>query len=344
MMKKGILLLICSLLTAAFCLAVFLFASNAWRPGRESGAQRLVFSVKPGDSLKDIAGGLERRGLISSSAFFRAYVFLKGFGNSLQAGCYELSASMSMSDILSKFTLGDTVKVRVTIPEGFNLSQVESVLDAELNGPGHCGDDCGKKIVLSDLLARDYEERFGFLRGAPGGATLEGFLFPDTYRFDAGDGREDAVSEMLKNFERKVTPGLVEEMQKRDKSVYEIVTMASIIEKEVGSADKGRVSGILWNRLRLNMPLQADATLAYITGKRSTKFYISETKIDSPYNTYLYRGLPKGPICNPGIESIVAAVYPEKNNYLFYLSTPRGQTVYSRTFQEHIVAKNRYLK
>jgi UPF0755 protein len=121
--------------------------------------------------------------------------------------------------------------------------------------------------------------------------------------------------------------------------------MASLLEKEVKSLeDKKIVSGILWKRLENNMPLQVDATISFITGKKDANISIEETKIDSPYNTYKYRGLPLGPICNPGLESIIAAIYPETSNYWFYLSTPEGKTIFSKTLDEHNIAKQKYLK
>ena len=121
--------------------------------------------------------------------------------------------------------------------------------------------------------------------------------------------------------------------------------MASIIEKEVITLeDKKLVSGILWKRIRIGMPLQSCATIAYITGKNSTKISAEETQIESPYNTYKYAGLPVGPICNPSLDSIIAAIEPEDSNYLYHLSTPEGETIFSRTFEEHNIAKAKYLK
>ena len=131
----------------------------------------------------------------------------------------------------------------------------------------------------------------------------------------------------------------------QEKTIFEIITMASLLEKEVKAfEDKKLVSGILWKRLENKMPLQVDATITYITGKKSSKVSLDETKIDSPYNTYKYKGLPPGPISNPGLESIVAAIYPKKLDYLYYLSTPEGETIFSKTFEEHKRAKEQYFK
>lgn len=138
---------------------------------------------------------------------------------------------------------------------------------------------------------------------------------------------------------------LRKEIEKQGKTIFEIITMASLLEKEVRTMeDKKMVSAVLWKRLEASMPLQVDATIIYITGKKTTKVSISETKIDSSYNTYRYKGLPIGPICNPGLDSIKAAIYPESSEYWYYLSTPEGETVFSETFKEHNIAKAKYLR
>jgi len=165
---------------------------------------------------------------------------------------------------------------------------------------------------------------------------LEGYLFPDTYWIRRGASLEEIVEKMKTNFQEK-TKGL--------EITPEIVIMASLIEKEVKTKeDKELVSGILWKRLEDKMPLQVDATITYITGKRTTKISKEETQIDSPYNTYKYLGLPIGPICNPGLESIMAALYPKDSEFWYYLSSPEGKTYFSKTLEEHNIKKAKYLK
>ena len=150
---------------------------------------------------------------------------------------------------------------------------------------------------------------------------------------------------MQDNFDKKITPELREEIQQQGKTIFEIVTMASLIEKEVREKEeKEIVSGILWKRLENKIPLQVDATITYITGKKTTKISKEETQIDSPYNTYKYLGLPPGPICNPGIDSIEAAIYPKSSEYWYYLSTAEGKVIFSKTLEEHNLAKAKYLK
>jgi UPF0755 protein len=310
-----------------------------------SAGGSVVFNVARGDSLKNITHELKKQGLITNELLFRIYVFVKGVSGSLQAGDYSLNAAMSFSDIVGKLRSGDTIKIGATIFEGFDIDQVEATLNARFNDPKICGGNCGKKIVLSYFKTKDFKNRFSFLKDAPDDASLEGYLFPDTYKFTSVDDHDSVAREMLKTFEANLSTDILEEIKRQGKTVYEVVTMASLVEKEVrGASDKRMVAGIMMNRLAGGMPLQIDATLAYITDKRTTRFSIDDTKIDSPYNTYVYRGLPKGPICNPGLESILAVVYPKKSDYYFYLSASDGHTVFSKNFQAHLVAKRNYLK
>jgi UPF0755 protein len=183
------------------------------------------------------------------------------------------------------------------------------------------------------------------LKDKPKSLNLEGYIFPDSYKIRKEETIEDIINKTLQNFDKKVTPELRQEIEKQNKTIFEIITMASLLEKEVKTLeDKKIVSGILWKRLENNMPLQVDATISFITGKKDANISIEETKIDSPYNTYKYKGLPLGPISNPGLESIIAAIYPESSDYWYYLSTPEGETVFSKTLEEHNIAKAKYLK
>ena len=169
-------------------------------------------------------------------------------------------------------------------------------------------------------------------------------MFPQTYFFDPQMDRFKVAELFLKNFGENLSQDLRDEIQSQGKSIFKIAIMASLLEKEAkAKEEKELVSGILWKRLEIKMPLQVDATIVYITGKRTTRISIAETKIDSPYNTYKYLGLPLGPISNPGLESILAAVYPKDKGNWYYLSTPEGQIIFSKTLEEHNIAKAKYL-
>jgi len=318
-MKKGLILIILFIILF-FVIGVF-FWQGVYLSRSElallrglsktpASPEEKLFLVEKGENLFQIAENLEKEDLIKNRFFFDFYVLIKGGQDKLRAGEYFLSPSMNITEIARKIISGEIAKIIVTIPEGFTLKQIEKLLGLKLPG-------------------RD----------------LEGFLFPDTYQFQLTVTGEEVVKKMRDNFEKKLTQDLREEIEKQGKTVQEIVIMASLIEKEVKTKkDKRLVSGILWKRLKNNIPLQVDATINYITGKKTIKVSIEETKIDSPYNTYKYLGLPLGPICNPGLESILAAVDPEDSDYWYYLSIPEGETIFSKTLEEHNIAKAKYLK
>ena len=228
---------------------------------------------------------------------------------------------------------GDVVKDSIVILEGWDIKDISAYMQSK----GICSQD-----EFIALTQQDYSNDFDFLQDKPKDAGLEGYLFPDTYQITKGESCSDIITAMLSNFDQKLTPAMRTEIKAQKKSVFDIVTMASMIEKEVRTeSDKKIVSGILWKRISIGMALQLDSTINYITDGNSPSVSIKSTKINSPYNTYMYPGLPKGPISNPGIGSITAAIYPTKTNYLYWLSD--GTTHFSATLEEHNAAKALYL-
>lgn len=328
-MKKQILIIIAGSIFLLFII------TDIYLPKNALSEKQVVFTIEKGEGSREIALNLQDQGLVRWSSDFRIYVATKGISSQLQAGSYLLSYSMNVPEIVDKFVSGDVLSVTLVAPEGYSIKDIEAGLLESGN----------KEYDISRLKASDFSSRFGFLKSAPKEALLEGFLFPDTYQFSYEAEEEDVAKAMLENFDKKLSLSLRQAVEKQKKSIFDIVTMASLIEKEVRTKeDKAIVSGILWKRLSVNMPLQVDATILYLTEKDSSKVSTEETKIDSPYNTYKYAGLPIGPICNPGIESIEAAVYPKASAYWYYLSTPEGKTIFSRTLDEHNIAKYKYLK
>jgi UPF0755 protein len=182
------------------------------------------------------------------------------------------------------------------------------------------------------------------LSGISDDASLEGFLFPDSYEYNKDTVTiKHVIESMLDNFNSKLSSKMQESIKDQNKTLFEIITMASILEKEVRTANDMKVAaGLLWKRIESGMPLQVDATTIYFLGHNHLKS--SDLKVDSPYNTYTNKGLPKGPISNPGLKAINATIYPEDSPYWFYLSKPTGETVFSKTFEEHRRAINLYLR
>ncbi len=199
---------------------------------------------------------------------------------------------------------------------------------------------------------KDFSVKFSFLKDKPFYRGLEGYLFPDTYRIYASSTVSEVVEKMLENFDSKLTPKMRADINAQGKTIFEIVTLASLIEKEApidyqtnNNYDAKIIAGIFLNRLAIGQGLQTDATLSYIFDDNKPAHSGAELEVDSPYNTYKYRGLPPGPICNPGILAIEAAIYPANTDYYYFL-TPKGKNIviYARTYEEHLKNKYKYLK
>jgi UPF0755 protein len=245
------------------------------------------------------------------------------------------------------FVRGETLPtdVSVTFPEGFTLAQIAARLEAK----GIVGAAAFTAAAQADRFRGEFDE----LQNTPRGASLEGYLFPDTYRLKRGTLPEDLIRRMLHRFADQYT-----EARSRaagDKgggpvppaalSTHVVVTMASIIEREVTSAEDRRlVSGILWKRLGSWIGLDADATIRYVLGNWDRPLTVQDLRVDSPYNTRRHRGLPPGPIGSPGLDSLAAALAPTASDFFYYLSAPSGETIFSATLDEHNAAKAKYLR
>ncbi len=340
-MKKVFLILI------SFCIigaGLFLW-QKVYLPNDPQVIEKQLFFIEKGEGIEQISLNLKNQGLIKNQYLFKFYTFIKGFSGELQRGIYSLSPSMSISEIANKIRTGAVFTKRITIPEGFTIRQIDERFSEVFN----------REINLSQFLISDFKDEFEFLKDAPPNRHLEGFLFPDTYQFCYLVSEEDIVRTILRNFDRRLTSEMRETITKQEKLIFEIIVMASLIEREVQTLeDRKLVSGLFWRRIEINMLLQVDATIAYVLQKRELipedgwtfqemRREIGRAReIDSPYNTYKHLGLPVGPISNPGTESILAAINPEDSQYLFFLSTPDGETIFSRTLREHNAAKRKY--
>lgn len=282
--------------------------------------------IEKGDSIKTIAKKLEDAQVIRGAFYFETYVWLKNKRN-LQAGEYIFRPSMTIVEIAESLSGGKINRndVKITIPEGFSVKQI----DERLTQAG--------LIKAGDLINFDAKKIQNSLS--------EGYLFPDTYIFSKKATIEEIVQKMNDNFNKKITEEMFSEINRQGKSLFDIITMASIIQQEAVSAEEmPKIAGVFYNRLEISMALQSDATINYITGKGRRQPLLEDTKIDSPYNTYKYRGLPPGPVCNPGLDAIMAAIYPEKIDYLYFLHPADAATVFSKTLEEHNANKAKWLR
>ncbi|MEK7086025.1 MAG: endolytic transglycosylase MltG [Patescibacteria group bacterium] len=312
------------------------YNSNVYSPVDPDDNTSISFQIKKGQTIKEIAKNLKEKNLIKSPSAFYWYAKFNNLGQDVIAGRFILNKTMNTPKILKAISDPAQAEFIITIQEGLAIKDVDQKLvDLDLinNGEFIQAVKNFNKWELYPFLDKTILEKLDL--------PLEGYIYPDTYFLDPENFKpEDLIYLTLDNFEKKFS-----ELQKQLKkhTVHQIITMASIIENEVrGMTDRKLVSGILWKRLESDWPLGADATLLYITDDR--KIDSKDLKIDSLYNTRKNKGLPPGPIGNPSIESIEAAMYPTENDYWFYLTTlDTGEVIYSKTNEEHNVNRAKYL-
>lgn len=305
----------------------------------DAGSQaRVTLSVPSGASLSEVASDLAGKGLIRSPLAFSTHARWNGQDRLIRAGTYVLLPSMSATDILHVLTGGEAGEVSLTIPEGFTVADIDRLMAAR--GFTATG------AILACAKECDFSE-FAFLpaSGGPGG-RVEGYLYPDTYFVGGEAGNPRALlGRLLSTFEAKVVGGLAAEIAASGKPLHEIVTMASLIEKEAANdGERGPIAGILWKRLDEGIILGVDAAVRYAVGKRTEPLTRADLAVDSPYNIRARAGLPPGPIANPGLASIRAALAPEETPYYYYLHGSDGQIRYARTNDEHNANKAKYLR
>jgi len=338
-------LLVSLLVALAFGGFVFL---QGGRPVSRAAEDKL-FVVSKGQGARDIAGALYGAKLIRSKSYFLFVVWRRGDQGTFKAGSFELSPSMSAEEIEKALSDGKPIsnEREVTILEGWTLDDIADYLAKQ--GVASKEDffaEAGESAKFSEPGALpDWAASYPALAGKPPTASLEGYLFPDTYRIYADGGAKALVRRMLANFEDKYTPAMRKETADQGKTVRQIVIMASVIEREVrGDEDRALVSDIFWKRVAAGRGLEADSTVNYLTGHSTPSVSYLDTKIDSPWNTYKYKGLPPGPIGNPSLSAILAALHPKANPYWYFLTDKDGNVHYARTLDEQIANKAKYLR
>lgn len=301
-------------------LVTILFFTAIYFPLVENSTIQKIINIPSGTNAKEIVHILEKNEIIRKNNYlFIILIKLSKLEDKLKFGEYNLSPSLNMLQILNKLARGEIVVYKITIPEGYTSIQIAELLDK-------------KEIV----------EKESFLKLVKyGEKSWEGYLFPDTYEVPKKYGAENMFKLMLSNFEQvAVDNKLINKAEQTGFTMDEIITLASIIEKEAKFAEEKRqISSVFHNRLKIGMKLQSCATIQYILGKPKEILEESDLEIESPYNTYLYKGLPPGPICNPGIDSIIAALEPANEDYLFFVLGDNGRHIFSKTYEEHLKNK-----
>lgn len=282
-----------------------------------------IYSIEENSSLSEVAFKAKKGDLIRSPLFFKILVTLFSGNEGVISGDYVLNKKENLFEIVKRFKSGDyrLTAVRITVPEGFSVYEIDELLSKN-----------------DDLRNFNKQEFLAIAK------NKEGYLYPDTYFFLPNVKAKQIIETMEENFAKKIIP-IQKDIKKFGKTMKEILTMASIIEKEVPKTeDRKIVAGILWKRIKIGMPLQVDAVFPYITQRKNKTITREDLKIDSPYNTYLNKGLPPGPIANPSLDAITTAINPKESKYFFYISDKNGITHFAKTLEEHNNNVNRYLR
>jgi UPF0755 protein len=291
----------------------------------------ITFEIHPGMTLKQVSLELSKQGLIRSPKIFQAIAYIQHKEKKVMVGEFSLSPSMLPTDIILQITSGNTILYPVTIPEGYRITEIASLL--------HTLGLAERKVFMRQTQDKNLIRSLKIPTD-----TLEGYLFPETYYFSKFTPETKIIQKMVETFrEHTLTPSLLKKAKKSTLSWHQIITMASLIEKEAGlDSERKIISSVFHNRLRKNMRLQTDPTVIYAIENFDGNIRKRDLKIDSPYNTYRYKGLPPGPIASPGIKSIEAAISPIKSDHIYFVSRKDGSHHFSRTLIEHNRAVRKY--
>ena len=282
--------------------------------------------VPKGASFSGAADSMHAAGLVGSTFLFKLYARAKQTDRNIKPGTYLIKRGTPWSEILDALHGGHGLVNTITIPEGFTIAQIVPLVAQALSVP-------------ADSVAAATRDTALIHRLAIPTATLEGYLFPDTYAFPDGTKPRDAIGEMVKRFEREWKPAWNARLDSIGMKRHEIVTLASIVEREAKvAAERPVIAKVYLNRLAEKMLLQADPTVQYARGKHATRLLLKDLEVDSPYNTYKYPGLPPGPIASPGGASLLASLYPADVDFRYFVAAPDGHHEFRRTLEEHQAA------
>ncbi len=310
-------------LVIKICCIVFIFAAPfvLWTVFNARSTTGISFEVTEKSTLVSLLSRLEEQGIVRSPLLVRGLVAIFGNSNLIKQGEYTSSEPLSDFDLARMLAYGKTSAnyVKVTIPEGLTVLEIASILHSKI-----------PNFNTPQFIAK--------------ALPYEGFLFPDTYYFLPSTKADTVISVMRSTFTKKLEP-YEAEIARSGRTLKDIVIMASLLEEEARTTESRKmISGILWERLDIGMPLQVDAVFPYIIGKNTYEVSLTDLAFDSPYNTYKYKGLPRGPITNPSLDSMLAALRPTASSYLYYLSNLSGKMYYAVTFDQHVENKRLYLR
>jgi UPF0755 protein len=290
-----------------------------------------IIKIDEGDNLNIISRKLKEARIIQDRLGFKLMVVVFKKSTCLSYGWYKFKIYEDPRKVLKSLIKGRRLTVKVAIPEGLKINETINAFrwhrDTDIN------------TAKLDSLTKDtnFIKKLGINE-----ATLEGYLFPDTYIFYKGEKPENVIRKMVSNLFAIIKPSQKFRIKSMEFSAHEIITIASMIEREAMiDREKPIIASVIYNRLKKNIPLQIDATVLYALGMHKTRVLYKDLRVKSPYNTYRNRGLPPGPIASPGFQSIISALHPSRTDYLYYVATGRGDHIFSKTYEEHVIAKEK---
>lgn len=326
-----IIIIVISMLLVALIAFYFYIKNDLYSP-LSKDSKKIVFEIEKGQGSSEIIEGLDKQGLVRQKWTIALYLKFSGNASKLKAGTFLLDMANSPVKNLEIIVSGETALKKITLLEGWKKQDIAKYLS-------------DKGIVSEEdyIKSCDKSWDYQFLQGID---DLEGFLYPDTYYVKYNADADTIIKAQLDNFDKKLTQKMRDDIKSQGRTIEDVVILASIVEREVlKDKDRKIVAGIFLSRIKEGMPLQSDATVNYVTGESNASPSYEETRKASPYNTYLNKGLTPGPISNPSISSIEAAIYPEYTDYRYYLNRQDTlETIFSVTYEEHLENKNKYLK
>ncbi|CCX53350.1 endolytic transglycosylase MltG [Veillonella sp. CAG:933] len=298
------------------------------KPNSVAGTpQDVVFTVDKDQTGAEIGDMLYEKGIISSPTTFRLALRLTGSMDKLQQGYYQIPQNASLRQVIALLQKGKLQEIKVIIPEGYTIQQIADELEKDGLGPKEAFLEKAKTYV-------PYQYMYG---PAKVDYRVEGFLFPSTYEIPVGNTPEEILKRMAGEMNKQLTPEIRAQIEAKHMTIFEFITLASLVEKEaLFDEERPIIAAVFLKRLQIGMPLQSCASIQYILGYPKPHISIEDTKLPSPYNTYMHVGLPPGPIANPGMKSMEAVLNASSTDYLFFVADKEGHHHFTKTYEEHM--------
>lgn len=345
--KKTMRALLAAVIVLLIAAAAVFYIMLCLKPIDKGSSDQLKVSIPTGSSVREIAHRLKDAGLIRNENIFKVYVKYKN-ASGFQAGEYLFTKSMSLDEMISLLESGKAspnFAFQITVPEGKQLKQIAALIAAK---SGYKEQEVLNKMQDKTFLQNLKQKYPDTLKKDIDNKNikypLEGYLYPATYPFEKQNTPLETIIETMIKPTDEMVKKYSEEIQQKKLSVHQFLTMASLIEEEATQkTDRGKIASVFYNRLEKKMPLQTDPTVLYALGNHKSKVYYKDLKVKSPYNTYLNKGLPPGPISNAGETSLEAAINPDKTDYLYFLASKDGTVVFTKNLKEHNTQKEKHI-